>query len=349
MAWFGRLLYLIERHNSRQPRPFAQARPKMGRPRGSRGGGGGGEREGGEGDAEGEGEGGEEEAGEVEEEQAEDEGEAGGGGGGGVRRGSAAVAAARQRLQADMAARRAALASADPRAEPGLRFWLARQQRRWRQQVLPAELGLMLQLAGVQLDPYSPLEWQALAHAAAALLQGSQVPLDPRTRQQLAAQQRRRAADAAAPLAGEQTSGGGGGGGDEGGGAGRAAAASFERQGPPPQPQPRQPPLGSPRLRVARWVQTQQALFADGMLSTAQLRYMAFLGGFMAGPGEGLETGRGGRERWACRTRAPGRHAARLDLGSCSGTVQALAAAAAVAMLALPQRGSSVPGLKAAA
>ena len=33
----------------------------------------------------------------------------------------------------------------------------------------------MLELAGVQLDAYSPIEWQATAHAAAALLQGSQI------------------------------------------------------------------------------------------------------------------------------------------------------------------------------
>ncbi|EFN56500.1 hypothetical protein CHLNCDRAFT_144099, partial [Chlorella variabilis] len=195
MAWFGRLLYVIERHNTLQQPARHQSglgRPKMGRPRGSRaaaeggvlgGGGGGGELAGGEG----------EEAGDSSDEEEEAEAPSGG-----ARRGSAAVAAARQRLQAEMAARRAALAAADLHAEPGLRFWLARQRRRWRVQELLAELALMLQLAGVQLDPYSPVEWQAAAHAAAAALQGSRISLDPRTRQQLRSQQAAAAAAAAA-------------------------------------------------------------------------------------------------------------------------------------------------------
>ncbi len=286
MAWFGRLLYLIERHNTlvQQPRrsQLLSGRPKMGRPRGGSGGsgaaaaaaggrsgasGGGGEGEDGTLASSG---GSSDLAGEEEDEEGEPPLGPGG------RRGSAAVAAARQRLQEEMAARRAALAAADLRSEPGLWFWLERQRRRWRRQDLPAELGLMLQLAGVQLDCYSPVEWQAVAHTAAAVLQGSQVTLDLAG----AAQHAQQASAEPAPTAKQ---------------AAAAEAAvdgqpdSQQQQQPQPgasgqlqqraaQPRPQQRRAGSVRMRVARWVQTQQALFAEGKLSAAQLRYMAFLG-----------------------------------------------------------------------
>jgi hypothetical protein len=302
MAWFGRLLYLIERHNVMQPtRHHFLGRSLRGRPKGARTNGGGsvngGLPEG------------EQSSDSSDEEEEQREGEGGEAGtehgkvlsGGGRRRGEgAAVSAARQRLQAEMLARRSALAAADLRSEPGLRFWIARQLRRWRAQQLPGELALMLQLAGVQLDPYTPVQWQALAHSAAALLQGSQITLDPRTQQQLLAQQRRPAAAAAAaagtnggrlPLPAGQSeapartavavaeqSGGS-----------KLATLSAALDGKQQQQQQQQQQVdmecvpGSTRLRAARWVQTQQALFAEGKLSGGQLRYMAFLGRWLWG------------------------------------------------------------------
>ena len=284
MSWFGRLLYLIERHNN-LVRPQLQGRPKVGRPPGPRKtaedqaaaaeGGGGGEGEAGpSGSGGGSGDG---------DDSEDEEGMAPTAA---MRRGSAAVAAARQRLQADMAARRAALAAADLRSEAGLRFWLERQRRRWRRQELPSEQRAMLQLAGVQLDGYTPVEWQAIAHTAAALLQGSQITLGLGVQQQQ--QQRRRqrrqpaaagaaeaaeAAEAAGPSSAEQPAG---------------------QQQPQQQPQQQQQPSGSVRLRAARWVQTQQALYAEGKLSPAQLRYMAFLGDWVGGRA-GAWRGWGGR------------------------------------------------------
>ncbi len=286
MAWFGRLLYVIERHNSLTPTVRGSVvaslpgrPPKIGRPRGRAGGGGGSyDRDrseyGGYGSMDGE--------------DSEDEEEAGrGGAGGGARgargRGSAAVAAARLRLQAEVAARRAALVAADLASEPGLRFWLARQRRRWRRQELPAELELLLQLAGVQLDCYSPAAWQTTAHAAAGLLQGSRVQLGPKIVHPAALVQTAaglrvvpRAAQRAQPAAeqqqaqqvpGDQLAASGAPAEAPATAAALAAAAAAGSGGG-----------GSSRLQVARWVQTQQALFAQGKLSSAQLRYMAFLG-----------------------------------------------------------------------
>ncbi|PSC73903.1 helicase domain isoform C [Micractinium conductrix] len=278
MAWFGRLLHLIERHNPllHQPRrnQVLQGRPKMGRPRGStnaaRGVGGGA-------DAPDAGAPSSGELATVEEnlggslaaagDESDDEEHPAA-----VRRGSAAVAAARLRLQEEMGARRAALAAADLRAEPGLRFWLERQRRRWRKQELPSELALMLQLSGVQLDSYSAVEWRAVAHTAAALLQGSEISWDPssqaaqRQRAQQAQQQQQAVQEAAWQQAQDS---------------GDAADAPVASPLPPPQrpsPAAQLQPAGSARLRAARWVQTQQALLAEGKLSQAQLCYMAFLG-----------------------------------------------------------------------
>ena len=289
MSWFGRLLYVIERHNSMMPTVRGSVvaslpgrPPKIGRPRGRAAGGSGYDREAGE-------YGGYGSPADGEDSEDEEEGGRGGaaGSGRGARgRGSAAVAAARLRLQAEVAARRAALVAADLRSEPGLRFWLARQRRRWRRQELPAELELMLQLAGVQLDTYSPAEWQATAHAAADLLQGSRVQLGPKGVHPAALVQTAaglrvgpRAAQrmqAAAPAEQQQ---------QEAGGQAVAAATPAEASAPAASAAGAAPAQaacggggGSSRLQVARWVQTQQALFAQGKLSSAQLRYMAFLG-----------------------------------------------------------------------
>ncbi len=66
--------------------------------------------------------------------------------------------------------RRAAFAIAKP--EPGLRCWLARQQRDWRRGRLTHEQTLLLTLAGADLDLYTPAQWRAAAHEAAAYLTG---------------------------------------------------------------------------------------------------------------------------------------------------------------------------------
>ncbi|KAL4447914.1 hypothetical protein ABPG75_005133 [Micractinium tetrahymenae] len=292
MAWFGRLLYLIERHNTllQQPRrsQLLNGRPKMGRPRGGSSGGSaaaaaagrsGASGGGGEGD-----EGGPSSSptnsssggADLGEDSDDEEAEPPLGPGG--RRGSAAVAAARQRLQEEVAARRAALAAADLRSEPGLRFWLERQRRRWRRQELPAEQGLMLQLAGVQLDCYSPFEWQAVAHLTAGVLQGSQVTLDLAGAAQRA-QQAGAAPAAAAAHTGAAAAGAAGDGEPGSQQQQQQQQAGRARRREPAAPSPLQRrPAGSMRMRVSRWVQTQQALFAEGKLSAAQLRYMAFLG-----------------------------------------------------------------------
>jgi hypothetical protein len=61
--------------------------------------------------------------------------------------------------------------------------------------------------------------------------------------------------------------------------AGEAAGPSSAEQpaGQQQQQQQQQQPSGSVRLRAARWVQTQQALYAEGKLSPAQLREIARL------------------------------------------------------------------------
>lgn len=290
MAWFGRLLYLVERHNTllQQPRrsQVLNGRPKMGRPRGG-GGGGGSAAAAAAGRSGASGGGGEGEEGslassggtsDLAEDSDDEEAEPLLGPGG--RRGSAAVAAARRRLQEEVAARRAALAAANLRSEPGLCFWLERQRRRWRRQDLPAELGLMLQLAGVQLDCYSPVEWQAAAHTAAGVLQGSQVTLDVAgaARRARQAQQARQADTAPVTAAAKQEAAAEAAGASQPGGQQQQLGVGTQRQqrGAPPAEQ--RQPAGSARMRVVRWVQTQQALFAEGKLSAAQLRYMAFLG-----------------------------------------------------------------------
>ena len=244
MEWFGRLLFVIDRHSvqsrpqltlskrsqrngsgpssargrtvaanvAKQAAAAKALRLKFGAGRKGLGGGGGGEEYGDEDDDD------------DEDEEDED---------GQPRRGNAAAQASRARIQAEVQARRAALASADLRTEPGLAFWLAKQRWLWRQRRLGGEQALMLTLAGVDTDTYSPPEWQAAAHAAARFALGSTIALVATPAPALVA----------APAA--------------------AAAAAAPRPS---------------RMHMRRWVLTQQALYAEGRLSPAQLRYMTFLG-----------------------------------------------------------------------
>lgn len=216
------------------------------------------------------------------------------------RRGSAAVAAARQRLQQEVAARRAALRVADLRCEPGLRFWLAKQRYLWRRRELPQEQVLMLQLAGADMDTYTPAEWQDLAHTTAAFLQGSEIVLGPlggggsggggspsspsssggsgrgvltgapaRPASSVVSATLLRAQQLSAAAQRDQVQGAAVG--------GHLTTSVRELRGSPGWPGV---PAASLRLRVRRWVETQQALLADNRLSPAQLRYMTFLGGW---------------------------------------------------------------------
>lgn len=67
---------------------------------------------------------------------------------------------------------------ASAQLEAGQGFWLAKQRWLWRRGRLPHEQFLMLQLAGVEMDIDPPLQWQQLAHEAAAYLHGSQLQPD---------------------------------------------------------------------------------------------------------------------------------------------------------------------------
>ena len=232
MAWFGKLLYLVERHATRV-QGGSGVRPKMGRPRTA------------------------DRQRQMEREAAaaaaagrrsrgdpDDEGQLPS-----RRQSSQAVQQARARLQREVAIRRAALVAADVSAEPGLRYWLAKQRWLWRRRRLPGEQVLMLQLAGADMNTFTAAEWQTAAHAAAHLLAGSDIELvlpsaaaEPPAARQLDGVQQQQ----------QQQSGG------------EPAVATR--------------PVGSERMRVARWVETQQALFADGRLTDAQLRYLSFLG-----------------------------------------------------------------------
>eukprot|EP00887_Chlorella_sp_A99_P001316 scaffold14.g1316.t1 len=254
MSWLGRLLYVVGRNNNRLSRGHVVKGARLGRPKGLGGPAKPPPRPGAAAAAAGE-------DGAASEEEEEDVPRL-------PRRGSAAVAAARARLQAEVAGRRAALATADLRCEPGLRLWLAKQRCLWRRRCLPHEQVLMLQLAGADMDTYTPLEWQALAHTAAALLLGSEISMG------------------LPPAPHGSSAGGDGSAGPAaatGNGVAPAGAAPQARRGgvgaaPAPAGSPAGLPAGSVRLRVRRWVQTQQALLADGRLSAAQLRYMTFLG-----------------------------------------------------------------------
>lgn len=58
---------------------------------------------------------------------------------------------------------------------PGLGFWLARQQQRWRKMELDPESAKLLRLAGVSLGTTSLDMWRQQAHEAAAYLLGSRL------------------------------------------------------------------------------------------------------------------------------------------------------------------------------
>ena len=75
-----------------------------------------------------------------------------------------------------IANRRAALAGAQ--LEAGQGFWLAKQRWLWRQGSLVLEQALMLQLAGVEMDTDTPVQWTRLAHEAAYYLTGTQIHPD---------------------------------------------------------------------------------------------------------------------------------------------------------------------------
>lgn len=111
----------------------------------------------------------------------------------------------------------------------------------------------MLQLAGADMDTYTPVEWQALAHATAAFLQGSEITLG---------QQRAPCSDSSgdasvAPVRGVSQA---------------AARATIRVAASPPSTALLGPTnAGSLRLRLRRWVQTQQALLSCGRLSEAQV------------------------------------------------------------------------------
>lgn len=149
-------------------------------------------------------------------------------------------------LTASMISRRKALSMGPLEEEPGLGFWVAKQRWLWRQGRLQAEQVRLLYSAGVDMDTYAPVEWQLAAHAAAARVQGSKITL--RLVNQV------------------------------------ATAAATEPQEEAQEAELLQDTVqhsysgGMHPLRVTRWVQTQRTLFAEGRLSAAQLRYLAFLG-----------------------------------------------------------------------
>ena len=77
-----------------------------------------------------------------------------------------------------MMLRKEAIASGPlSKEEPGVGYWLERQRWLWRQGKLPVESVCMLHLAGVDMDTYTPTEWQFNAHYAAKWLQGSRIRL----------------------------------------------------------------------------------------------------------------------------------------------------------------------------
>jgi hypothetical protein len=164
----------------------------------------------------------------------------GGAANGNGRMAGAARAGARSRAERDVVFRKEAFVSVSLKEEPGLSWWLAKQRWLWRQGRLTAEQVRMLHATGVDMDVYSPTEWQVMSHTAAALLNGSRVTLG--VAENVVAYASAAASETANPAL-------------------PAAAAP-----------------GSVRLRVKRWVQTQQALFAEGRLSPGQLRYLTFLG-----------------------------------------------------------------------
>jgi hypothetical protein len=187
------------------------------------------------------------------------------------------------RVAAELPARREALSKCDLRQVPGVRYWLARQKRQWRMQMAnnnnnsnKREKVLLLGLAGFDLDGYSPLEWQMMAHSAANYLNGAEISV-------------MHAPSLPLPPNGTGTSGGGP--------CGTVGTKKKKRSTTPDDDNNDNNSkaagcsdmptlnnttgigkLGNTRLKVKRWVETQQALFSEGRLSQAQLRYLTFLG-----------------------------------------------------------------------
>lgn len=202
---------------------------------------------------------------------------------------AAGRAAMKARLAATMNTRKEALMKEAPTEEPGLTFWVARQWWLWRQGLLPAEHARMLHLAGVDMDVYSPTEWQIIAHTAAEVVQGSQITLGTKqgavspskvsspavavgagnaaaphssSQRVVVEEEENRELNSTSPSSSESPS----------------TSQEHEEQTDPQQQQSSVLLSGSRRLRARRWVQTQRSLFAEGRLSPGQLRYMQFLG-----------------------------------------------------------------------
>jgi hypothetical protein len=186
----------------------------------------------------------------------------------------AAGRAMKVRLAATMHARREALMKEPPTEEPGLSFWVARQCWLWRQGALPAENARMLHLAGVDMDVYSPIEWQSIAHTAAEVIQGSAITLGTNQgaimRTPSASSEGAAVPHSSSEEEEEEE--------EDVESESEPKPTKFQQRLEQLQQQPSIRLSGSPRLRARRWVQTQRALFAEGRLSPGQLRYMQFLG-----------------------------------------------------------------------
>lgn len=130
---------------------------------------------------------------------------------------------------------------------------------------------MMLHMAGVSMDQAKPSEWQHMAHRAAAMLQGSKITLEPLNK---VVQRNAESADkekgasktkSSAALTSKTATK-----------SQHSAAAAPSSAEAPVEVAPKV--VGNERLKLRRWVQTQQSLFAEGRLSQAQLRYLVFLG-----------------------------------------------------------------------
>jgi hypothetical protein len=185
------------------------------------------------------------------------------------------------RVAAELPARREALSKCDLRQVPGVRYWLARQRRQWRMQMAnnntnnsssnKREKVLLLGLAGFDLDGYSPLEWQMMAHSAAKYLNGAEIsmmhapslPLPPHVTTTTGGTGNDGPCGTTSKNTGDGTTAGG-----NNNNMPTLNNTISNNVGK----------LGNTRLKVKRWVETQQALFSEGRLSQAQLRYLTFLG-----------------------------------------------------------------------
>jgi len=84
---------------------------------------------------------------------------------------------ARRQVVNTVSSRRQAAASLPFSEDPGLHFWLSRQQWLWRKTKLDPERVKMLQLAGIDMDAYKADDWRRRAHMAAEALQGMRIEL----------------------------------------------------------------------------------------------------------------------------------------------------------------------------